>query len=118
MSTLIYLPLPPSMNQYYMKGRFISSAGKEYRSRVITAVKSQNRQFKANVLIEVNIVVNFPTGGHQKDLDNYANTKGLFDALTHAEVWEDDKLVKRYSVEEGYPSKDGSVIVEVNKYEL
>lgn len=34
-----------------------------------------------------------------RDLDNY--NKALFDALTHAGVWEDDRQVKRMLVEWG-----------------
>ncbi|MCV5079210.1 RusA family crossover junction endodeoxyribonuclease, partial [Escherichia coli] len=38
-------------------------------------------------------IVLFPPDNRIRDLDNY--NKALFDALTHAGVWEDDSQVKR-----------------------
>ncbi|EOC3440315.1 RusA family crossover junction endodeoxyribonuclease, partial [Escherichia coli] len=44
-------------------------------------------------------IVLFPPDNRIRDLDNY--NKALFDALTHAGVWEDDSQVKRMLVEWG-----------------
>ncbi|EOK7880323.1 RusA family crossover junction endodeoxyribonuclease, partial [Escherichia coli] len=47
--------------------------------------------------------------------DNY--NKALFDALTHAGVWEDDSLVKRMLVEWGPVIPEGKVEITISKYE-
>ncbi|EFK3115342.1 RusA family crossover junction endodeoxyribonuclease, partial [Escherichia coli] len=50
-----------------------------------------------------------------RDLDNY--NKALFDALTHAGVWEDDSQVKRMLVEWGPVIPKGKVEITISKYE-
>ncbi|EMG2534408.1 RusA family crossover junction endodeoxyribonuclease [Escherichia coli] len=50
-----------------------------------------------------------------RDLDNY--NKALFDALTHAGVWEDDSQVKRMLVEWGPVIPEGKVEITISKYE-
>jgi Holliday junction resolvase RusA-like endonuclease len=41
----------------------------------------------------------FPPDARRRDIDNY--NKALFDALTHAGIWEDDSQVQRMLVEWG-----------------
>lgn len=50
-----------------------------------------------------------------RDLDNY--NKALFDALTHAGVWEDDSQVKRMLVEWGPVIPKGKVEITISKFE-
>jgi crossover junction endodeoxyribonuclease RusA len=45
------------------------------------------------------------------DCDNF--TKAVFDALTHAEFWEDDEQVDRLVIEKAEKVKGGKVIVRV-----
>ncbi|HDK1427217.1 TPA: RusA family crossover junction endodeoxyribonuclease [Escherichia coli] len=54
-------------------------------------------------------------GNRIRDLDNY--NKALFDALTHAGVWEDDSQVKRMLVEWGPVIPKGKVEITISKYE-
>ncbi|ELH6574773.1 RusA family crossover junction endodeoxyribonuclease [Escherichia coli] len=54
-------------------------------------------------------------GNRIRDLDNY--NKALFDALTHAGVWEDDRQVKRMLVEWGPVIPKGKVEITISKYE-
>ncbi|HAX2509031.1 TPA: RusA family crossover junction endodeoxyribonuclease [Escherichia coli] len=54
-------------------------------------------------------------GNRIRDLDNY--NKALFDALTHAGVWEDDSQVKRMLVEWGPVIPEGKVEITISKYE-
>ena len=54
-------------------------------------------------------------GNRIRDLDNY--NKALFDALTHAGVWEDDRQVKRMLVEWGPVIPEGKVEITISKYE-
>lgn len=65
-------------------------------------------------LLQVEIVL-FPPDNRIRDLDNY--NKALFDALTHAGVWEDDRQVKRMLVEWGPVIPKGKVEITISKYE-
>ncbi|ONG20767.1 hypothetical protein BXT95_14770 [Escherichia coli] len=60
-------------------------------------------------------IVLFPPDNRIRDLDNY--NKALFDALTHAGVWEDDSQVKRMLVEWGPVIPEGKVEITISKYE-
>ena len=83
----LYLPFPPTVNNYYSKGkgggRYISLKGQKFREEVQKAVIEQ-----APGIVEV---VLFAPDIRSRDVDNY--NKALLDALTHAELWEDDKQV-------------------------
>jgi len=51
----------------------------------------------------------------RRDIDNY--NKALFDALTHAGIWEDDSQIKRMLVEWGPVTQKGKVEITISKYE-
>jgi len=57
----------------------------------------------------------FPPDERSRDIDNY--NKALFDALTHAGVWEDDSQVKRMLVEWGPVTRKGRVEITISKYQ-
>jgi crossover junction endodeoxyribonuclease RusA len=44
-------------------------------------------------------IILYPPDARRRDIDNY--NKALFDALTHAGIWEDDSQVQRMLVEWG-----------------
>lgn len=111
----IYLPWPPSVNRYYAhtrNGVYIGKRGKAYRSAVGEAVSEQTGglMLECNLIVEVTL---FPPDKRARDLDNYM--KGLLDALTHAELWEDDRLIDQLFIYRGAIVKDGSVRVEINE---
>lgn len=97
----LILPFPPSVNRYWRhpnKGAFagkslISAAGRKFQSAACAAIVEQLRRLpkptSAPAAVEI---VLFPPDNRIRDLDNY--NKALFDALTHAGVWEDDSQVK------------------------
>lgn len=97
----LILPFPPSVNTYWRhpnKGAFagkslISAAGRKFQSAACAAIVEQLRRLpkptSAPAAVEI---VLFPPDNRIRDLDNY--NKALFDALTHAGVWEDDSQVK------------------------
>lgn len=97
----LILPFPPSVNTYWRhpnKGAFagkslISAAGRKFQSAACTAIVEQLRRLPKPTSAPASVeIVLFPPDNRIRDLDNY--NKALFDALTHAGVWEDDSQVK------------------------
>lgn len=97
MNLELYLPFPPSVNNYYVKtkkGVRISEKGRKFRDLVEKAVVEQIGAFEPldyNLLIEVVI---YPPDLRKRDLDNFTG-KALLDALTHSGIWTDDSLIKQ-----------------------
>lgn len=120
----LILPFPPSVNTYYrapnkgpLKGKhLISELGRKFKTNVYAAVVTQYGGIPRAVTadVEVNIVL-YPPDRRRRDLDNY--NKALFDALTHAGVWEDDSQVKRMQIEWGSVEKLGKVELTISKYQ-
>jgi len=120
----LVLPFPPSVNTYWrapnkgpLKGRhLISAAGRKYQSAACVAIVEQLRRLPkpSRELAAVEITL-FPPDERSRDIDNY--NKALFDALTHAGVWEDDSQVKRMLVEWGPVTRKGRVEITISKYQ-
>ena len=117
------LPFPPTVNTYYrapdrgaLKGKhLISEMGRKFKKNVYASVVQQYGGIPkpVNVNVEVNIVL-FPPDNRRRDLDNY--NKALFDALTHAGIWEDDSQVRRMLVEWGPKVPGGRVEISITKH--
>lgn len=120
----LILPFPPSVNTYWrapnsgpLKGRhLISAKGRAFQSTACAAIIEQLRRLPkpSSEPAAVDIVL-FPPDKRRRDIDNY--NKALFDALTHAGVWEDDSQVKRMHVEWGPVTPGGKVDITITKYE-
>ena len=119
---VLTLPMPPSVNNYYGHTapkahtviKHIKEAGRNYRTAVKQYVLENNFNIQANIPLKVEVVLNFPTN-HRTDLDN--RMKGLLDALTHAEVWEDDTLIDDLHIVRGQTGKPGGCIVKIQEAE-
>ncbi|NUL39405.1 RusA family crossover junction endodeoxyribonuclease [Kosakonia sacchari] len=116
----LILPFPPSVNSYWrapnkgpLKGRhLISAAGRKYQSDACAAIIEQLRRLPKPSSEPASVeVILYPPDVRRRDIDNY--NKALFDALTHAGVWEDDSQVKRLLVEWGPVEKGGRVDVTI-----
>ncbi|EES6318568.1 RusA family crossover junction endodeoxyribonuclease, partial [Escherichia coli] len=112
------------MNTYWRhpnKGAFagkslISAAGRKFQSAACAAIVEQLRRLPKPTSAPASVeIVLFPPDNRIRDLDNY--NKALFDALTHAGVWEDDSQVKRMLVEWGPVIPEGKVEITISKYE-
>lgn len=120
----LVLPFPPSVNTYWrapnkgpLKGRhLISAAGRAFQSAACAAIIDQLRRLPkpSTALAAVEIIL-YPPDARRRDIDNY--TKGLFDALTHAGIWEDDSQVKRMLVEWGPVMEGGRVEITISRFE-
>ena len=109
------MPWPPSLNRYYRtwRGRIlISKAGRLYREEVIKLVRDADLDFGISCDIKVSIGL-APPKNNGWDIDNY--TKGLFDALTHAGVWKDDKLIVKMAIEKLPKYAMGEVYISIEE---
>ena len=119
----LVLPFPPSVNTYWrapnsgpLKGRhLISAKGRAYQSAACAAIVEQLRRLPkpSSSPAAVEIVL-YPPDLRRRDIDNY--NKALFDALTHAGVWEDDSQVQRMLVEWGPKVAGGRVELTITTY--
>ncbi|HFJ0753292.1 TPA: RusA family crossover junction endodeoxyribonuclease [Shigella flexneri] len=93
-----------------------AAAGRKFQSAACAAIVEQLRRLPKPTSAPASVeIVLFPPDNRIRDLDNY--NKALFDALTHAGVWEDDSQVKRMLVEWGPVIPEGKVEITINKYE-
>lgn len=119
----LVLPFPPSVNTYWrapnkgpLAGRHLVSAdGRKYQSAACAAIIEQLRRLPKpsteQAAVEITL---YPPDARRRDLDNY--NKALFDALTHAGVWEDDSQVKRMLVEWGPIVPKGRVEITITPF--
>ena len=89
----LYLPYPPTVNNYYVKTRqgvFISKKGRQFRLAAAEAVNEQlpDTHITFKVLLEV---VLYPPDNRKRDIDNCL--KGLLDSMTKCGLWKDDVLI-------------------------
>ena len=117
------LPFPPSVNTYWrapnsgpLKGRhLISAKGRAYQSAACAAIIEQLRRLPKPSTVPASVeIILFPPDARRRDIDNY--NKALFDALTHAGIWEDDSQIKRMLVEWGPVTPKGKVEITIGLY--
>ena len=114
----LYLPFPPTVNNYYKKaqsgGRYISEKGRKFRNDVVEAIADQignSVPIDYHVLVEV---VLFPPDKRGRDMDNY--NKALLDAITESGFWMDDKLVDQlFNYRGEVRSRNGSCYVRISE---
>lgn len=102
------LPWPPSVNRYWRHAArgghavtYVSRDGLDYKAAVAEAVREQtsgHKPYSGQVAVRV---VLYPPSRRDYDADN--RLKGLFDALTQAGVWVDDKLAREIHVAKDAP---------------
>jgi len=119
----VYLPFPPTVNSYYQQGRpttrgkpgarIISRKGRQFREQILAECVEQLNE-PPRLADHVRLVVCLhPPDRRIRDLDNYM--KALLDALTHAELWEDDSLVDQLEVYRGSIMKNGQTRIQVTE---
>ena len=109
----LYLPFPPSVNNYYVKTRYgvhISSKGRKFRTQVAEAVNEQMPGVNIDHKMLVEVVLYMPDK-RIRDLGNY--DKALMDSLTLCGLWEDDSLIDQQFFYRGEVVKGGSVFMRI-----
>jgi crossover junction endodeoxyribonuclease RusA len=100
-STLAFeatLPWPPTLNTYWrhkVTGKlatvYVSQEGKAYRRAVTLCLMEfgwKAYALEGDLRVEIEV---YPPDRRKRDLDNLL--KSLLDALTHAQVWQDDSQI-------------------------
>jgi crossover junction endodeoxyribonuclease RusA len=112
----IRLPWPPSVNTYWRsvgRGRvLISERGRDYRIAVALAVRERwpglRHPTRARLVVSIYA---WPPDRRSRDLDNLP--KAVFDALTHAGVWQDDSQIDGLAVTRLAVTKGGFIDVGI-----
>jgi crossover junction endodeoxyribonuclease RusA len=115
LSQFITLPLPPSVNSYWLRsprGMFISKQGVEFRRQVaeIVAERSVMKFGTARLFMAVRICMR---SKKKADLDN--RLKALCDALEHAGVFDNDEQIDELHILRGPITKGGQCYVMISE---
>ena len=116
-SNVVYLqlPFPPTINSYYLKGKIISSRGRVFREAVEQECHEQSAM-NLNIMERIECAtILYPPDSRTRDLDNYM--KALQDAITHANVWGDDKQIDYGEQYRGIIVKGGACKVRIRVFE-
>lgn len=108
------LPWPPSVNDYWRpwRGRMVvTGRGKKYKEEVFRYVFRHELDVQLADRLIVHITLCAPTK-RECDLDNF--NKCLLDALTEANVWNDDSQIDDLRIERGSVIKGGLVLVSID----
>ena len=111
----IDLPLPPSVNHYWGQSgvcKYLSKDARDFRLLVQLACKFQHVPNYGDARLSIIVIIHAKNYNRQ-DLDN--RIKPLFDALTHAGVYDDDSQIDCFMVKRGEVMRDGKCVVYINK---
>ena len=118
-SAIIFkLPFPPSVNKiwnYSSKQVYLSKQTINFRDEVAIIARKQNVVLNIDSPVKVTVVLH-PKNNRKRDLDNFGS-KALFDALTHANVWKDDSIVKGIHLAWGDLSNKPYIDVAIQFYQ-
>ena len=110
------LPLPPTINHYYgyrngsVRSKYITGEGKTFRHHVALEVMIANARDKfKDARLALDVVLNLKT--RAGDIDN--RIKALFDALEHADVFDNDRQIDEFHVRRGRTMKQGRCLVRI-----
>ena len=111
------LAYPPSLNTIWRRvgaKTLLSAYGRAYRKVVCDSVLEAGvrRGYLADKRLAVTIAA-MPPDRRRRDLDNIP--KAVFDALTHAGVWDDDSQIDRLTISRLDPVKGGAIIVQIEE---
>lgn len=111
--TILTLPLPPSVNNYYVKTRFnvrIGPEGLKYRYQVKQRVGPNPETLNGRLAVTVWA---WMPDNRVRDLDNLL--KCLLDACTQAGVWHDDNQIRRLTIEDRGKADYGKVLLKIRE---
>ena len=110
---LIDLPLPPSVNHYWLQNghrKFVSKAGKQFKADVSECVIAQNVPKLGIKRLKVRIHLH-PKDRRKIDLDN--RLKACLDALQNAGVFDDDEQIDHLTIQRAAIKSGGGALVSI-----
>lgn len=114
---ILELPWALSVNGAYRvvnRSLKISKEGRSYRKVTIAEVHRQLGGAPKPLSGKLHVHATFyPPCRRKRDLDNH--WKSLLDALTKAQVWEDDSQIDVLNASRGDVVKNGKVVIEINE---
>lgn len=90
---------------------FVTKSGQRYRLAIKADLMKADAIKRYDVPLSVKMKI-VPPDRRRRDIDNICKT--LFDALTLAGLWTDDKLIKKLTVEVVEPTKPGYIEMEID----
>lgn len=110
----IKLPYPPSGNHMWKHTKsghhYLTDVARMYYATVRELVISQGKW--VNIDHEIQVVCHLsPPDRRRRDLDNA--WKVISDSLTKANLWQDDKLIRKLTLVWDQPTEGGSIVVAV-----
>lgn len=103
------LPLPPTVNHYYFRGRTLTKVARRYRKDLMILMGGEPR-FGLDEL-GMRVTWHWDTRVNRGDYDN--RLKPLGDALEHAGIFANDRQIKEAHIYIGHPIHGGAVDVEI-----
>ena len=117
LEVMLELPWPPSTNTYWRRSGHhihISNKGREYRKAVMDEIALLDVQKFGDARVSVSMQL-IPPNLRKYDIDN--RCKALFDALSHAGVWNDDEQVDILKIYKLNPAQGGWVQITIKELE-
>jgi crossover junction endodeoxyribonuclease RusA len=112
----LLLPYPPSGNHMWKHAggkHYLTEEARRYYSLVRSIVMTQAKVVNLDIELEVTCVLH-PPDKRRRDLDNA--WKVIADAITKAGVWQDDKLIRRLTLEWAEVRGGGMAMVSVAQH--
>lgn len=111
----LVIPYPTTTGNHVWKHttkgkHYITAKGRDYFADVKMAVMQQGGHIACDQPIVVQCLL-YPPDKRRRDMDNAWKVIG--DALTKANVWVDDALIRRLLIEWMDPVKGGKVVVSI-----
>ena len=117
----LQLPFPPSVNHYWRRTGskfYVSKAGVAFRKNVEAVFVSSWRRGRPKLvtcLLSVSVWLTPPDDRYERDVDNYGG-KALLDAMQHCGIYQNDRQVKRLTIEMLDKAGAGKCLVLLTNY--
>lgn len=113
----IVLPYPPVTGNHmwkHAKGKhYLVKEAREFYVLVGQAVRAQGANINTPELLRAHVQL-YPPDKRRRDMDNAWKVIG--DALTKAQVWQDDSQIRSKLIEWAEPMKGGKVVIALARY--
>jgi len=113
---ILYLPYPPSVNNYWITSgnrKFLSKRGREFKEQVVAYVIEKNVPKLGEMAVQIDIILR-PRNKRLMDIDN--SCKAILDSIQDAGIIDDDSQVWKLTIERGITHTGGSCVVMIEEY--